>query len=202
MIERIFTNNVRVGGACMAKRKNEWFEWLKVPLIALGLAFIVRSFFFAPIVVDGPSMLPTLHDEDQLIVNKIIYHVREPERFEVVVFHASAQKDFIKRVIGLPGEHIEVKDDILYVDGEAVEEPFLNDQKEHMKSYQTLTNDFTLEELPGGYNVVPDGHVLVLGDNRTNSTDSRMIGVIPIDEIVGKAMFIYLPLNRIQIVGE
>lgn len=186
----------------MAKRNSEWLEWGKVLLVALGFAFIVRSFILAPIVVDGPSMLPTLHNGDRVIVNKLVYHVREPERFDVVVFHAPAQKDFIKRVIGLPGEHVEVRDNELYIDGERVEEPFLNEKKEQIESYQTLTNDFTLEELPGGHEVIPEGHVFVLGDNRSNSTDSRMIGVVSIDDIVGKASLIYWPLERIQFVGE
>lgn len=191
-----------VGGAFMAKRKNEWLEWIKILLLAFGLAFIVRVFFFAPIVVDGPSMLPTLQDGDQVIVNKFVYRIKEPERFDVVVFHASEQRDFIKRIIGLPGEHIEVNDDVLYVNGEAVEEPFLDERREFTEPYQPLTNDFSLEELPGGYETIPEGYVLVLGDNRTNSTDSRMIGLVSIDEIVGKAMFIYLPFDRIQLIGE
>ncbi|RKQ37465.1 signal peptidase I [Oceanobacillus halophilus] len=186
----------------MAKKKNEWFDWLKALLFALGLAFIVRMFLFSPIVVDGPSMLPTLHDQDQMIVNKITYKIRKPDRFDIVVFHASAQKDFIKRIIGLPGEHVEFIDEVLYINGESVEESFLTEQKENMKSYQTITNDFALEELPGEYEVVPEGHVLVLGDNRGNSTDSRMLGVIPIDQIVGKASLIYWPLDRMQFVGE
>ncbi|RLL45298.1 signal peptidase I [Oceanobacillus piezotolerans] len=184
------------------ENKNEWFDWLKALLLALGLAFIVRVFLFSPIVVDGPSMLPTLHDRDQMIVNKFVYNISEPERFDIVVFHASAQKDFIKRVIALPGEHVQVEDDVLYIDGEPVEEPYLEEQKEQLQPYETLTNDFTLEELPGGHEVVPDGHVFVMGDNRGNSTDSRMLGVIPMDEIVGEASFIYWPLDRMQIVGE
>ncbi|WP_163971206.1 signal peptidase I [Oceanobacillus halotolerans] len=186
----------------MAKQKNEWFDWIKALLIAFGLAFIVRMFFFAPIVVDGPSMLPTLQDQDQMIVNKFIYQISEPNRFDIVVFHASDQKDFIKRVIGLPGEHIAVEDNILYVDGNEVEEPFLNDLKENRKSYQMLTNDFTLEQLPGNHQTIPEGHVLVLGDNRSNSTDSRALGVISIDQVVGKASLIYWPLDRIRLVGE
>ncbi|WP_067729343.1 signal peptidase I [Oceanobacillus damuensis] len=184
------------------KKKNEWFDWIKALLLAFGLAFIVRMFLFAPIVVDGPSMLPTLHDRDQMIVNKFAYHIEDPERFEIVVFHASDQKDFIKRIIGLPGEHVAMEDNVLYIDGVEVEEPFLKEQKDQIKSYQTLTNDFTLEELPGGHEVIPEGHVFVLGDNRGNSTDSRMLGVIPMDQIVGKTSLIYWPFDRIQIVGK
>lgn len=108
----------------MTKKKNQWIEWLKAILIAFGLVFFIRMFLFSPIVVDGPSMLPTLHDRDQMIVNKFIYKIKEPERFDIVVFHAPNQKDFIKRVIGLPGEHVKVKDEVLYINGKPVEEPF------------------------------------------------------------------------------
>ncbi len=172
------------------KKKNEWLEWIKAILIAVGFVFIVRMFLFAPIVVEGPSMLPTLHDRDQMIVNKITYTLGEPDRFDIVVFHAPEQNDFIKRVIGLPGEHVEVKDNVLYIDGEPIDEPFLNDQ--------IYTNDFKLEELEEGYEVVPVDSVFVMGDNRSNSTDSRIIGVVPMDEVVGKARFVYWPLDRIH----
>lgn len=186
----------------MAGQNNEWFDWLKALLIALGLALVVRMFLFSPIVVDGPSMMPTLHDRDQMIVNKMAYKIGEPERFDIVVFHASSQKDFIKRVIGLPGEHVEVINEVLYIDGKPVDEPFLSELKENKKAYQSLTSDFKLEELPGNYKTIPEGYVLVLGDNRSNSTDSRMLGVVPIDSIVGKARLIYWPLDRIQLAGE
>jgi signal peptidase I len=147
-------------------------------------------------------MLPTLHDRDQMIVNKFSYNFGEPERFDIVVFHAPLQKDFIKRVIGLPGEHVAVVDDILYIDGNPVEENFMPDNSEEIDDFLPMRNDFHLEELPGGYSEIPEEHVLVLGDNRGDSTDSRTLGVIPTDEIVGKASAIYWPLDRIQFVGE
>jgi signal peptidase I len=191
--------NVKVGGEQMAKKKkNEWLEWTKALLLALGLAFFIRIFLFAPIIVDGPSMLPTLHDRDQMIVNKASYYFNDPERFDIVVFHASSQKDFIKRVIGVPGEHVAVIDNVLHINGEPVEEDFLMDE-----AYSdSVRNDFSLEELPGQHEVIPEGEYLVLGDNRSNSTDSRMIGLISEDEIVGKASLIYWPLSRIQFVGD
>jgi signal peptidase I len=180
------------------ERKNEWWDWLKALLIALGVAFIIRTFFFAAIVVDGPSMLPTLQNGDQMIVNKFTYHFQEPERFDIVVFHASSEKDFIKRVIGLPGEHVEVKDNVLYINGKEMSQPFLTDQQ----AYQIQTNDFTLEDLPGNHHQIPENYVLVLGDNRENSTDSRVIGLVSLDQIVGKTSLIYWPIDRIQIIGK
>ncbi|SDQ61148.1 signal peptidase I [Virgibacillus subterraneus] len=186
----------------MAKQKSEWFDWIKALLIAFALAFIVRTFFFAPIVVDGPSMMPTLHDRDQMIVNKFLYDIDEPKRFDIVVFHASDQKDFIKRIIGLPGEHVAVDDDVLYINGEEVKEPFLTAQKQNRMSTNSLTSEFKLEELPGEYKQIPEDHVLVLGDNRNNSTDSRMLGLIPMDQIVGKTSLIYWPFDRMQTISK
>lgn len=179
--------------------KSEWFGWIKALLIAFALAFIVRMFFFAPIVVDGPSMQPTLHNHDQMIVNKFIYNISDPDRFDIIVFHATPEQDFIKRVIGLPGEHVAVKDEILYIDGKPVKEPFLQDVKDQLKPNQTLTNDFQLEDLPGGYQTIPEGYVLVLGDNRDNSADSRVLGLIPQDTIVGTTKITYWPLDRFHI---
>src|SRR5690625_2744639 len=103
----------------------EWLSWIKLFIFALLFALIVRKFLFSPIIVDGPSMQPTLYTNDQMIVNKVNYYFKQPERFDIIVFHASKQKDFIKRVIGLPGEHVMVKDNILYIDGEEVRQPFL-----------------------------------------------------------------------------
>jgi len=184
----------------MSKRKNELFDWIKALLIAFILAFIVRTYFFSPIVVDGSSMLPTLHDRDKMIVNKFIYRINEPERFDIVVFHAIDQKDFIKRVIGLPGEHVKMVDGVLYIDGQEISEPFFDSSE--MSFDYPLTRDFSLEEIPGGYEKIPEDYVLVLGDNRNNSTDSRTIGLIAIDDIVGKANLVFWPYNRIQMIKE
>lgn len=180
------------------KKKNEWLEWIKAILIALVLVWVVKMFLFEPIVVDGPSMQPTLHDRDHMIVNKIGYRIGEPSRFDIVVFHASDKKDFIKRVIGLPGEHVSYKDNQLYINDKPKKEPFFD----KFKDEDIQTNDFNLEDLPGGYEKIPEGYVLVLGDNRTNSTDSRIIGLIPMDKIVGKTSVIYWPISRMEMLGE
>src|SRR5699024_8700784 len=107
------------------EKKSDWIGWLKIVIVALFLAFVVRKFLFSPIIVEGPSMQPTLFSQDQMIVNKFTYNFKQPERFDIIVFHASEQKDFIKRVIGLPGEHVMMKDDILYIDHEPIEQAFL-----------------------------------------------------------------------------
>ncbi|MCA0969161.1 signal peptidase I [Halobacillus litoralis] len=181
--------------------KQQWLDWIKAFIIAAVLAVVVRVFLFAPVVVEGPSMQTSLHSGDHLIVSKINYTVGEPERFDVVVFHATERKDYIKRVIGVPGDHVSYEDDQLYINGEPVEEPFLDEQKEQF-SADTLTRDFSIEQLPGSYEEVPEGSVLVLGDNRQNSTDSRMLGMIEENQIVGEALISYWPLERIQWIGK
>src|SRR5690625_7784294 len=125
----------------MTRSRSEWYEWTKALLIALAIAFIIRTFLFSPIIVDGPSMQPTLYDRDRMIVNKFVYRFKEPNRFDIVVFHASKQKDFIKRVIGLPGEHIAIKNDVLYVDGEPVDEPYI-----YYNDDELIQSNFKLEK--------------------------------------------------------
>lgn len=183
------------------KKRSEWLSWIKIIVFALIFALVVRKFLFSPIIVDGPSMQPTLYTQDQMIVNKLHYHFTEPERFDIIVFHASEQKDFIKRVIGLPGEHVMVKNNVLYIDGVATEESFLKKTNQVERFFPIYTDDFSLEELEGGFETVPEGHVFVLGDNRNNSTDSRHdLGFVSLDQVVGKANIIYWPPSRIQYV--
>lgn len=180
------------------KKKSELWEWLKALIIAVLLAAIIRYFLFAPIVVDGLSMTPTLHDQDRMIVNKFSYKIGEPKRFDIIVFHAPEQKDYIKRVIGLPGDKIEYKDDILYVNDEPYEEPYLDEKKKEVID-GPLTEPFTLLELTG-QETVPEGHLFVMGDNRRYSKDSRHIGTVPMEKVLGNTSIIYWPLEDIRIV--
>src|SRR5699024_12529776 len=148
-------------------------------LMALAITAFIRTFLFAPIIVDGFSMYPTIHDQDKMLVYKIDYHFNEPERFDIIVFHASEQKDFIKRIIGLPGEHVEVRDHTLYIDGEEVAEPFLEYKNGNgMIDEPTFYENVTLEERRGGYSKRPENEYLDLGDNRNKSTASRLIVLI------------------------
>jgi len=179
----------------MTKEKNELWEWTKALLIAIGLAAIIRYFLFAPIVVDGYSMMPTLHNGDRMIVNKL----GKPKRFDIVVFHAPEQKDYIKRVIGLPGDTVEYRDDTLYINGKPYAEPYLDAYKSQILE-GPLTEDFTLEETPVGQKTVPEGELFVMGDNHRSSKDSRHIGSIPIEKVIGDTNIVYWPFKDIRYV--
>lgn len=181
------------------KEKNELWEWIKALLIAFAVAAFVRYFLFTPIVVDGESMMPTLENGDRMIVNKIKYSIGEPDRFDIVVFHAPEQKDYIKRVIGLPGDYVEYKDDQLYINGEAYDEPYLDSYKSELVE-GNLTGDFTLHDIDPTIDVIPEGYVLVLGDNRRYSKDSRHIGLVSIDEIVGSTNIVFWPMKDMRFV--
>ncbi|SIS37709.1 signal peptidase I [Salimicrobium flavidum] len=178
--------------------KRQIIDWIKALAIAAVLAIIVRLFLFAPVVVEGPSMLPSLHNNDHLIVSKINYTLGSPHRFDIVVFHATERRDYIKRVIGLPGEHVAVEDDQLFIDGEKVEEPFIEETVNSLPEGETYTRDFTLQQLEDEHEKIPEDSVLVLGDNRRNSTDSRAFGVVPLERVVGEAVFSYWPPGRMQ----
>lgn len=180
------------------KGKNELWEWAKAIIIAVIVVGGIRFFLFEPVLVDGESMMPTLEDGERVIVNKIGYTLGDPERYDIVVFHASEDEDYIKRIIGLPGDHIAYENDELFINGEAQEEAYLSALKEQ-KSDGTLTQDFTLEDLLE-IEEIPEGHVFVLGDNRENSTDSRLIGLVPIEEIMGSASFVFWPLDEMRVV--
>ncbi|WAA13620.1 signal peptidase I [Fervidibacillus halotolerans] len=175
----------------MFEKENEIWEWIKIFIIAAILTAIIRFFLFTPIVVDGESMMPTLEDNDRMIVNKLSYLIGEPKRFDIIVFHAPEKKDYIKRIIGLPGDHIEYKNDTLYINGQKYDEPYLDKYKKELVG-GTLTEPFSI--------VVPEGHVFVMGDNRRYSKDSRHIGPIPMENVLGKANIIYWPLDEIKII--
>ncbi|WP_347550369.1 signal peptidase I [Pseudalkalibacillus hwajinpoensis] len=178
-----------------ADKKDSW-EWIRALVIAFILAGAVRYFIFAPIVVDGESMMPTLHDRDRMIVNKISYNIGDAERFDIIVFEAVEGRDYIKRVIGLPGDKIEYKDDTLYVNDEPIEEPYLDPFKNGLDG--DLTYDFDLTGVTGQM-TVPEDHLFVLGDNRQHSKDSRSIGFVPMEKVVGEANIIFWPLTDLQV---
>lgn len=164
-----------------------WFLILAVILVGL------RHFVFTPVVVKGDSMDPTLIDGERVIALKNT----DIKRFDIVTFPAPDDegKNYIKRVIGLPGDIIEYKNDELYINNKKYDEPYLDGFKGKLTDGQPLTYDFNLKELTGSEKV-PDGELFVLGDNRRISKDSRIIGMIKEKDIMADVKFVFWPLNR------
>ncbi|SFP95364.1 signal peptidase I [Salibacterium halotolerans] len=177
----------------------EVWDWIKTFAVVVIIVFIIRTFFFANYMVHGESMMPTIENGERLIINKIGYEFSKPDRFDLVVFHANEESDYIKRVIGLPGDRIRYEDDTLYVNGEAVKEEYLAPYRSEAER-GPFTSDFTLEEVTGR-ETVPEGHIFVLGDNRRNSMDSRRIGFVDMDEVVGEANLRYWPVDEFRVMG-
>lgn len=154
-----------------------------IPYIILLLTVVlIRTFLITPIRVEGSSMYNTLKDGEVLLLKK---YDKSYHRFDVIVFNYNNDR-LIKRIIGVPGDHIKYKNNKLYVNDVYVKESFL---KNNQKTY-----DFDLKDL--GYDEIPKGFYFVLGDNRTNSTDSRFIGLVSEEEISGKTDLILFPFTR------
>jgi signal peptidase I len=160
-------------------------EWVVIIGGAFLVAFVVKTFLIQAFFIPSGSMLPTLHEDDRVLVNKLSYDLHDVNRGDLVVFErpegqTSGQiRDLIKRVVGLPGERIESRGGRVYIDGQLLEEPYLEDGAQ-------TTN---LEP-----QTVPDGHVFVMGDNRDDSMDSRVFSAIDEDLIVGRAFVRVWPL--------
>ncbi|MEK4875880.1 signal peptidase I [Bacillus sp. FSL W8-0102] len=181
----------------MSNPKSEWLSWVKSILFALIVSFIVHTFLFSPYEVKGESMSPTLEEGNKLIVNKM----KNVKRFDIVVFHApDSDEVYVKRVIGLPGDTVEMKNDVLYINGVAYKEPYLNKLKKQYSFLNRFTGDFTLKEITGKEKV-PDGAVFVLGDNRLRSNDSRRFGFIQEKDIIGSAVFRAWPIQKIGVMN-
>lgn len=163
--------------------RNRLLRLIPLMLIAVMLGMMVHAVLFVNYIVDGKSMEPSFDDGNMLEVNRVAYNLHEAKRFDVIVFHANKDEDYVKRIIALPGETIEFRDDTLYVNGEKVKEPFLKNKiHDYIGQY---TEDFTLKEKTGKQ-TVPQDAVFVMGDNRPDSFDSRAFGFVKTNQIVGK----------------
>lgn len=163
-------------------------SWIISIASAVIIAFLLYSFVFVFVKVDGPSMMDTLHDQNYLFVWRLGYHLGTPQRGDVVICHYPDKDgkyddvNYVKRVIGLPGEQVSMKDGYVYVDGRVVDEPYLTPLRR---------GSYTMDPI-----VLGAGEYFVLGDNRINSADSRQVGPIKVDQIIGKAVQKLLPLNE------
>jgi signal peptidase I len=159
-------------------------EILQTILIAV-LLFLAVNLVTARIRVEGNSMEPSLHDREMVVVNRLAYRWSEPARGDIVVFYfpLDPSRRFIKRVIGLPGDSVEARDGLVYVNGLALDEPYLAAAPRYTGSWQ----------------VQPDS-LFVLGDNRNNSDDSQNWGPLPLSEVIGKAVLVYWPLPDVGVI--
>lgn len=164
------------------------WEMVKTAVTVIIIVYLIKTYLFQLYIVDGQSMEPTLHNDQMLLVDKISYHLRQPHRGEIVVFEKPQEKsiNFIKRIIGLPGEKISIRDNHVYITNQSHPEGFQLDESYLPADLPTTGNQET---------TVPENQVFVLGDNRTNSQDSRVIGSISYDLIQGRALFTYWPIK-------
>ncbi|QAS51664.1 signal peptidase I [Halobacillus litoralis] len=176
--------------------KKKYRRAIRTIVLALLLAFVFRSYLFASYIVDGESMEPTLYDGNLLMVNKAVYDWQDINRQQVIVFHANEREDYVKRVIGVGGDEIKVKNDQLYINGKLMDESYLDPLRPN--DGLPFTEDFTLEEVTGE-STVPEGHLFVMGDNRRDSLDSRYFGFVPVESVVGKVDVRYWPFNQLGV---
>ena len=168
-----------------------FFDWVVVVGVALLVAILVRTFLLAHFVVEGTSMYSTLDTGDRVFVNKLSYRLHDPNRGDVVVLHeitGTNQRDLIKRVIALPGEEIEIVNCEVRIDGLVLREPYLDPT---VVTPGNCGGDFQAV-------TVPEEHVFVMGDNRPGSQDSRALGAIPYDDLVGRAFVVFWPRSSWQ----
>ena len=173
------------------------WEWVFVVVVAIGAAMLIRMFLFQQYYIDGPSMQTTLMPEDRVLVNKMSYKLHDIHRGDVIVFDRVTNEvqhdDLIKRVLGLPGETLEIRSCVVYINGVQVEEPYLNlEQTSQIEPSARCGSHTDMAPV-----VVPDEQVFVMGDNRVQSLDSRdrNLGPIDTDKVRGRAFVVIWPAS-------
>ena len=160
-------------------------SWLRDLVVSVALSALVIIFLYQPVKVEGISMWPGLDDQERIFINKLVYRLEPIERGDVVVFHPPIEPDksFIKRVIGLPGDHVRIDAGAVYVNGKLLKEPYVPLDYGDTRSMADMT--------------VPEGSYFVLGDHRSMSNDSREFGPVERKYIYGKAVFVYWPVDKL-----
>ncbi|MCH1489379.1 MAG: signal peptidase I [Ilumatobacteraceae bacterium] len=177
--------------AALGRGAKAFFDWALVVVIALVVALGVRTFLLAHFVVEGSSMYSTLETGDRVFVNKVSYRLHDPNRGDVVVLHeirGTTERDLIKRVIAVGGEEVEMRSCEVRIGGQLLIEPYLDPT---VVTPGNCGGDF-------GPILVPEGTVFVMGDNRAGSQDSRTLGPVLNDDIVGRAFVVFWPRSNWQ----
>lgn len=170
----------------MAKNKiaKEILEWALTIIIPVVAALLIHQYLFTFARVDGTSMLDTLHENNIMGVSRLHYRLNEPQRGEIITcnYPEDGNKLFVKRIIGLPGETIEIREGTVYIDGEPIAETYL-----------TRVDDQSMDPI-----TLAEDEIFVMGDNRPVSRDSRAVGPLTLDEIYGRVLFVAFPFNEIR----
>jgi signal peptidase I len=172
-------------------RSGVWsaISWFRDLVFSVLIAVVLIVFIYQPVKVEGTSMMPTLTDQERIFINKFTYRfgLGSIERGDTVVFWypQDVSKSYIKRVIGIPGDHVRIEGGRVYVNGAALVENYVPAENRDSSSWHD-----------GEEQVVPEGRYFVLGDHRNQSSDSRMWGYVPRENIYGKAVFVYWPLDK------
>lgn len=163
-------------------------------LLAASVFLVIYVFLFRPFQVNGQSMYPNFEDKQHVITDLISYRFNEPKRGDVIVFKAppDPEKDYIKRIIGIPGDIVSIKNGLVYVNNQLSPENSYLDS-----SVKTYGGSFLKD---GGEVIVPQGNYFVVGDNRPASSDSREWGFVEKSEIIGRSLFIYWPFDKMQLI--
>ena len=173
----------------------KWKNWGEPFLVAGIMALMIRSFLLGPYKIPTGSMKPTFLEGDRIFVDKISYRFREPERGDIIVFKypLDKKKDFVKRLVAFPGEKVQIQDGKLIVNGRVLDhKPFTDHYYYNRPDWQFAKENTVID--------VPEEAYFVLGDNSAQSSDSRNWGFVPAKNLVGRAFFIWWPLNRLRLV--
>jgi signal peptidase I len=162
--------------------------WLRDILISVAASFLIIMFLYQPVRVEGTSMQPELRDQDRLFINKFAYHFENISRGDVVVFHypRDPSKSYIKRIIALPGDRLDIDEGRVYVNGKRIDETYVPRRYRDTRSIPEM--------------VIPPNEYFVMGDHRSISSDSRDFGPVPRDLIYGKAAFVYWPADNMGVI--
>jgi signal peptidase I len=199
-LERLFPN--------LSRRQRSVVDWVLTIVAAVLIVLGLKAWVVNPYRIPSASMEPTLHcarpmddceadRSDRVLVNRFIYHFRDPKRKEIVVFNAPKRAAlmcqsgvYVKRIIGLPGDRWEERDGYVYIDGKRLDEPYVQPERRDHQNVQ-------LSDLLPGTTVIPKDRYLMMGDNRSGSCDSRRWGLVPRDDLIGEVFLTYWPPGRI-----